>query len=101
MANFQLSIVTPAGKAFEGSAQSVIVPGAEGFFEVLANHAPMVVILKKGIVTLTQDAQKKYFAIGPGVLEVCARHETLLLSDFVVSAANLSEAQEKLVNAHA
>ena len=98
--SYQLSIVTPNGKVFEGAAQSVIVPGAEGFFEVLANHAAIVSMLKKGIVTLRGNEKSQYFAIGPGVLEVNSAHDVLLLSDFAVSANSRADAQEKLNDTH-
>ena len=101
MATAQLSIITPSGKSFEGAIQSVIAPGEQGFLEVLAYHAPLVTKLKKGIVTLTQDTQKKYFAVGAGVLEVNEEHNILLLCDFAVLAASQNEAQDKLLAAHA
>lgn len=99
MREYLLSVISPQGKAFEGVVASVVAPGEQGFFEVLAGHAAMVVMLKKGIVTLTQSGQKQYFAIGPGVLEVNRQHEVLLLSDHALPANSRQEAREKLASA--
>ena len=47
---FDLSVVTPEGTAFEGEAQMLVVPGADGEIGVLARHAPLVAMLKAGKV---------------------------------------------------
>ncbi len=96
MNTYALSIISPQGVAFDGQAQSLIVPGEEGLLEILANHAPIVVMLKKGGVVLTQDGQKKYYAIGPGVLEVNGQHRVLLLTDHIFPATSSQNVQEQL-----
>lgn len=48
--NFTLRIITPEQEIFNDRIVSVIVPGSEGQFCVLANHAPLVSQLKKGVV---------------------------------------------------
>ena len=70
----------------------------DGFFEVLANHTPMIVMLKHSTVTLRQEGKLSYFIIGSGVLEVNQKHEVLLLVDPAVSTSDLREAHEKLKN---
>src|SRR5829696_4695876 len=45
---FELSLVTPDGAAYEGEAEMLIVPGADGEIGVLARHAPLVAMLKAG-----------------------------------------------------
>jgi len=82
--SYKISLISPAGKIFEGVVESAIAPGAEGNFEVLTGHAPMVVRLKAGTVTLRRGAQKTLFAIGSGVFEVDQRHNALLLSDSAI-----------------
>ncbi len=46
----KLKIVTPEKVEFEGTAEQVIVPGAQGQFEILTNHAPIISTLQKGTV---------------------------------------------------
>ncbi len=86
--DYPISIITPSGKVFEGKVESAIAPGQDGIFEVLANHAPMVATLRKGVVTLRESGSKKQFAIGPGVFEVNQSHQALLLTDFAKPEGN-------------
>ena len=43
-----LEIVTPEATLFKGEVTSVAVPGVNGEFEMLTNHAPIVSLLKEG-----------------------------------------------------
>jgi F-type H+-transporting ATPase subunit epsilon len=48
-----LEIVSPEATLFKGEVTSVSLPGVNGSFQVLNNHAPIVSILKKGTVKIT------------------------------------------------
>lgn len=65
-----LEIITPDRKVFEGEVTSARFPGADGLFEVLNNHAPLIAALKAGDVTLTGAAGRDTFRIEGGVVEV-------------------------------
>jgi F-type H+-transporting ATPase subunit epsilon len=52
-----LEIVTPEAKLFSGEVESVAVPGVNGEFEMLNNHAPIVSLLKEGHVKLYGDIE--------------------------------------------
>lgn len=43
-----LEIITPEANLFKGEANSVSLPGLDGIFQVLNNHAPIISSLKKG-----------------------------------------------------
>ena len=45
-----LEIVSPEATLFSGEVESVTVPGVNGEFEMLKDHAPIVSILKEGHV---------------------------------------------------
>ncbi len=66
-----LEIITPDKKVYSGEVESVKLPGAEGSFGILKNHAPIIATLKKGIVKIT-DSKKvvENFEINGGVVEV-------------------------------
>jgi len=62
-----LEIVTPEATLFTGDVVSVSVPGVNGEFEMLNNHAPTVSLLKEGHVkifgddiTIEEDVQDKF-----------------------------------------
>ena len=46
----KLKIVSPEKIEFNGEVSQVIVPGTQGQFEILRNHAPIVSTLQKGTV---------------------------------------------------
>jgi F-type H+-transporting ATPase subunit epsilon len=48
-----LEIVSPEAKLFSGEITSISVPGVDGRFQMLNNHAPIVSLLKKGTVNIT------------------------------------------------
>ena len=47
-----LEIVSPETTLFKGEVDSVSVPGINGDFEMLNNHAPIVSILTEGFVKI-------------------------------------------------
>ena len=46
----KLKIVTPERVEFDGEVAQVVVPGTQGQFEILTNHAPIISTLQKGMV---------------------------------------------------
>ncbi len=92
-----LEIVTPESKVFTGEAVSVQLPGTEGLFQVLNNHAAIISTLDKGSVKIefstTQDVKKinkqlkldaskkiATFEIGGGVVEML-NNKLIILAD--------------------
>ena len=47
-----LEIVSPEATLFSGTVEAVTVPGVNGEFQMLENHAPVVSILQKGNVKI-------------------------------------------------
>ncbi|MCI2228653.1 hypothetical protein MC378_05700 [Polaribacter sp. MSW13] len=53
-----LEIVTPEAVLFSSEIDCLVVPGIDGDFQMLDNHAPIVSVLKEGLVKIhihTQD----------------------------------------------
>lgn len=48
----QLEIITPVNKIFDGEADSVQLPGKDGSFQILDNHAPIISTLVEGVVKI-------------------------------------------------
>lgn len=67
----QLEIVTPDQKIFEGEVRHVQLPGKEGLFGILDNHAPIVSTLVKGKIKVeATDGDIQNFEISGGVVEM-------------------------------
>ena len=77
-----LEILTPEKKVFEGEVTSASFPGADGSFQVLNNHAPLVSLLKDGVVEYKTKEKTERVAITGGVVEVL-KNQVILLADGV------------------
>jgi F-type H+-transporting ATPase subunit epsilon len=105
---FHFELVSPDKLLFNGAAQSVLVPGADGDFQVLRDHAPVMTALRPGVVAIEEEGGKttRFFVRGgfadvnPGGLILLA--ETAIPAEDV-SAARLDEeiknAEEDLADA--
>lgn len=51
----KLEIITPESNVFSGEAKAVSLPGLDGIFQVLNNHAPVISALKKGSLVVELD----------------------------------------------
>jgi F-type H+-transporting ATPase subunit epsilon len=75
-----ISILTPDKEIFQGAITSVKVPGTDGQFQVLKNHAPIVSSLGTGDVTVVKESGEKLsFGIKGGFIEVLNNEVSLLL----------------------
>jgi F-type H+-transporting ATPase subunit epsilon len=100
---FEVSLVTPEGPAYEGNAEMVVVPGAAGEIGVLARHAPLVAMLKAGSTRIhVAEGNVLEFATGPGFFKV-EQDRALALVDDAVDAREIdtARAQQQLEEARA
>jgi F-type H+-transporting ATPase subunit epsilon len=64
-----LEIITPDKKVYAGEVSSVTVPGTNGSFQVLKNHAPIISSLLNGKVKVKDKEGEKVFSVKGGVVE--------------------------------
>ena len=64
-----LEIATPEQTFFNGEVEALTVPGTQGEFQILNNHAAIISTLKKG--------QVKIFGISDKFLEECSLHNKI------------------------
>lgn len=77
---FHLEIVAPDKVVYRGEATSLTAPGAEGLFQVLYNHAPLLAQLGIGRLTVrTMEGKDESFAVSGGVAEVRDNRVTVLV----------------------
>jgi F-type H+-transporting ATPase subunit epsilon len=106
MATFHFELVSPERIAFSGEVDQVDVPGAEGDFGVLAGHAPMVAMLRPGIMTVYVGGERQLVVVlggfaeaGPNGLTVLADVATSLEDiDRAAFAAQIAQMEEGLKN---
>ena len=92
MASFHFDLVSPEKLAFSGEVDQVDIPGLEGDFGVLAGHAPVVAVMRPGILTVITGGKKERIIVLGGLAEVSARGLTVL-ADVATSLDELDRAQ--------
>lgn len=77
----QVEIINPDKQIFSGEADLVQLPGKDGSFEILNNHAPIISVLKNGKVKIIdKEKNVQFFEIKGGVIEVL-NNKILILSE--------------------
>lgn len=104
MATFQVSLVSPERLLFAGQVDQVDLPGAEGDFGVLVGHAPVVAMLRPGLVTAIVGGVRDRFVVFGGVAEFSQDELTILAEsatavedlDLAALETEIAEMQESL-----
>ena len=76
--NFKLKIITPERVFFEDQVIMVEFNTTEGEIGIYKNHIPMTVIIKPGILTVTQENETKEAALHAGFVEILQDQVTIL-----------------------
>jgi F-type H+-transporting ATPase subunit epsilon len=107
MADVKVEIVSPERLLVSETAQSVTVPGTEGYFTVLGEHAPLMTTLKPGFITAVVGGSSQIFFVRGGFADVAPEGLTILaeqalpLSEFDPAAVDrdIEAAEVKLAAA--
>lgn len=75
---FKLTIVTPDREFFNDEAEMVEFNTTEGEIGVYAGHAPLTVIVKPGILTITQGENVRNAALHAGFVQILPEEITIL-----------------------
>ncbi len=76
-----LVILSPDKEIFSGAVKSVQVPGSDGSFQMLENHAAIVSSLNKGEVRIVKaNGEKMNFSVHGGFVEMLNNEVSLLIS---------------------
>lgn len=78
----KLEIVSPEKLLLSETVKSVTVPGTEGYFTVLGEHAPLMTTLKPGFVTVTDHSNVAHiYYVRGGFADVSPEGLTLLAEE--------------------
>ncbi len=81
----KLEIVTPNGVIFDAEVKQVTLPGSEGEFGVLPEHATLVSLLDTGVIVIeTSDSNEVAVAINSGYVKV-EEEKTICIVDGAVA----------------
>jgi len=106
MATFRFDLVSPEQLVFSGEVEHVVVPGTEGEFGVLAGHAPLIAMLRPGILRILGPNEQRILVVG-GFAEVTPEGLTVLADratpveevDAALIAADITDTEEDVADA--
>lgn len=98
---FQLSIVAPDRSVVDEPVSSVIAPGIEGYFGIMAGHMPLIAALRPGLLEyVDSNNQRNYVHLGGGFAEVSASRVTVLADEASLAKdIDIAQAEERLERA--
>jgi len=93
MATFELELVSPEKLLLSRPVEMVIIPAAEGDMGVLPGHAPMIVALQGGVISVRENGREteRMFVRG-GFAEIGPTRVTVL-ADEAIPVADLSRGE--------
>jgi F-type H+-transporting ATPase subunit epsilon len=80
-------IVSQDRTVFQGDVDIVILPGVAGEMGILPHHAPVLTILKYGVIKIRRHGKEELFAVAGGMAEVQPEVVTILAD----AAENIQE----------
>ena len=79
---FEFELVSPERLVFSQPVDMVVMPGAEGYFGVLARHAPLISALKPGTISIYEgNAVTQRIFVAGGFADVTGERCTVLAED--------------------
>ncbi|HID98331.1 MAG TPA: F0F1 ATP synthase subunit epsilon [Thermodesulfobacteriaceae bacterium] len=84
-----LEIVTPTKLVVSQEVDLATIPGADGVFGVMANHAPLIATLKSGEMRYATGGDSTRMAVSGGFCEVSSNNRITLLAESVERAEEI------------
>lgn len=73
-----VEVLTPEKVLFKGEASGVRLPGIDGGFEILENHAPIISALSDGKIEISSSSGKTNLNCKSGFVE-CLKNKVVVL----------------------
>jgi|SRR5579863_9353435 len=107
MAALHFEFVSPERVLFSDDVEQVDLPGIEGDMGILAGHAPLVTVLRPGIVTIYRGGAHDAIVVTGGFAEVGPAGLTVLADravarqdfDLATLSAEIKDAEEDIADA--
>lgn len=89
---FTFELVSPERLLISEDAESVVVPGSEGDFQVLANHAPILTTLRAGLLDVVLPGGKERRIFVRGGFAEAGPESLTVLAQTAIDSADLDKA---------
>lgn len=91
MSVFRLVVVSAEREMYSGDVSYVACPGSQGELGVLPRHAPLMTMLRPGVLELTlPDGKREHIYVSGGILEV-QPDQVMVLADVALRSEELDE----------
>jgi F-type H+-transporting ATPase subunit epsilon len=103
MASFQLELVSPEKLLLSRQVEMATIPAAEGEMGILPGHAPMIVALRGGTITVRENgADTERLFVAGGFAEITPERVTILADEATpVAQVSRAEADRRVADAEA
>jgi F-type H+-transporting ATPase subunit epsilon len=94
------ALVSPERELFNGRVDHVVVPGSEGEFGVMPNHAPVMSVIKPGALKVIDDGAERRIFVNGGFADVTPEGLTVLAEEAVdLADVDAAQVEQDLKNA--
>ncbi|MFQ5563649.1 MAG: F0F1 ATP synthase subunit epsilon [Parvularculaceae bacterium] len=80
---FRFNLVSPERELMSADVEQIDVPGSEGWFGVLAKHAPAMTTLAPGALRIRDGSQEKRIFVRGGFAEITPDGLTILAEEAI------------------
>ena len=100
MQNMDVSIISPEEEIYKGYAEMVVIPGEDGDFAAMYQHAPLITYLRPGKLEVIEGEKKKKFSyfVRGGFVKV-EENQCLIMVDYIKNIKDIDvSANESEIN---
>jgi len=90
MAELNLEIITPERPVFKDKVEAVTIPGTQGSFQVLKDHAPLISSFEIGIIKVKNSSSETFYTTAGGTVEV-NQNRVLVLADSIEKISDIDK----------
>jgi F-type H+-transporting ATPase subunit epsilon len=98
MATIQFDLVSPERKLASFEASEIEIPGAEGDFTAMADHAPLITTLRPGVLKVTSGNDVSEYVVTGGFVEVSGEAASVLAEHAMPKSEVTSDIIDGLVS---
>lgn len=97
MATIQFDLVSPERKLASIAASQIEVPGADGDFTAMADHASMISTLRPGVLKVTAGSDVSEYIVTGGFVEISGEAASVLAEYALPKSEVTSEIVDDLI----
>lgn len=85
-----LQIITPEKVAYKGEVDQVTLPAQDGEITILANHIPLISVIKHGKLVIKNGSEEIFMAVWGGFVEV-KKNDLIIMTNTAERSEEIDE----------